>query len=1220
MKRIAVIFTGLLIFSIAFAMVYSYSYQMSQTVPFEDESLEAVIRDTLDLSDEDITIGRLREITELNAKGKDITSLRGIEYVSDLEVLNLEDNFIKDVRPLQHLENLEVLNLRNNEITSLQDIHFYSLTGLENLKELSLRHNVKRPDFDDGSYQYRIEDITILSEFTTLEKLNLRDNHIQDATPLESMSELRELDLSQNPIKNGELGFIKNFVHLTELNLRETSARNIHFLNELQDLTYLNLHSNADIHDFSPIRDLVGLETLIIPNVKIGEEIDVIKNLTALTRLNVRNTGIEDVTMIGQLMEGGALQDQPGLGIEANVDVSENPISVEKQGRANGYGPIRDYWNNISVREPEDLLSPKNQQLYINEFMTSNGGTLSDDEGNYHDWIELYNPADGVIDLTGYYLSDDETNPTLWEIPEVEIAANDYLVFWASGEDQTDNDGMHHTNFSISRQGEPIMLIAPDGEQTIDYIAQREVPRDISFGRFPDGEDNLTYFSNPTPGQANVDEGFDAVALAPRFSHQGGFYDEAFELELTANEKDQIYYTLDGSEPSDDSSVYQSSLSIQESINRGEDGFPEATVVRAVTKAENNEWSKVTTHTYFVGEDINDQFTFPVIALNTDSNNLFDEEIGIYAEDNYENRGRDWERPMAFEIYEPNGMLGLSQNLGGRIQGGLTRNRDQKSFRLYARGSYDENDCMDYEFFPALQTYGEGDEEVHSFKRILLRNSGNDHGDLSFRDAFMQSLVEDIGSFAPQASRPAITFINGEYWGIYNIRERQDEYYLQTHFDGVDPENVTILEGNTADFDKGNPDGEGHYHDMLNYIEQHGLEDDEHYQYIKTMMDVDNFIDYFVAQVYFANSDWPGSNTRFWRTLTDEYDPEAVEGLDGRWRWLLYDTDHGFEMFTSDDRRGDQRGVVHDTVKWILHPGAATFLNRHLLENDEFHAEFNARFANYLNIHFNTERVIHQIDYFEDLYADEMALHLDRWGLFRGEINDWHESIETLRNFARKRPDYVRTHLDYHLGLGDQFDLTIEFDDHHMGTVLINGLDAFMYDDVDYTSTWQGVYFEAFPIEIEPLAKEGYAFTGWEGESFGTNELITISEDTVLQPIFEEIESDYYVVELDGVRQARLLNYIFSYVLALLVGALGIWTVGYFASTSKNRANKILVTLTLLTAIVLSVPVFMDVVNHGAGTLTDALSIRLLALCLGLGGFIGLVLPKRTKEIRVFNA
>ncbi|SDB81135.1 Leucine rich repeat-containing protein [Pelagirhabdus alkalitolerans] len=1218
MKRIVIIFTGLLIFSIAFTMIYSYSYQMSQAVQFEDENLEEVIRDELSVPEDDLTVGMLSNVTSLEAKGADITSLRGIEHLTELETLDLEDNFVEDVRPLQNLSELEILNLRNNEITSLEAIHFDSLRGLENLKELSLRHNVKRPDPDDGSYQYRIEDISILAGFTSLEKLSLRDNHIQDATPLNTLINLEELDLSQNPLKNGDVQFLENFENLSHLNLRESNIQDIQFLEDLDELTYLNLHSNEKIYNFTPIQDLVGLETLIIPNVPIGEHIEVLENLTNLTRLNVRNTGIEDVSVIGHLMENGALQDQPSLEVEAIIDLTENPISVEKEGQASGYAPIRDYWDNISVREPENLLSPKDQELYINEYMASNGETISDDEGNYHDWIELYNPTDESIELSGYYLSDDETNPTRWEIPEdVVIEADDYIVIWASGEDRLDNNGMHHTNFSISRQGEPIILMGPDGETTIDFIAQREVPRDRSFGRMPDGDDQLTYFNSPTPGDENDDDGFDEVLSTPRFSHQGGFYEQSFDLEIESDEGTEIYYTLDGSEPTEDSKLYDGVLSIEETLS---EELPKVQTVRAVTRGDSGELSEIATHSYFVGRDVHNRFNFPVISLNTDSDNLFDEEIGIYAEGNYENRGREWEHPMAFELYEPNGVLGISQNLGVRIHGGITRNRDQKSLRFYARGSYDEDDWMHYEFFPSLQAYGDSDEEIDAFKRILLRNSGNDHNDLSFRDAFMQSLVEDIGNFAPQASRPAIAFINGEYWGIYNIRERQDEYYLESHYDGVNPDNVTILEEGSADFDKGNPDGQAHYHDMIEYIEQNGLEEDEHYQYIQTLMDVDNYMDYIISQVYLANSDWPHNNIRFWRYLTDEYDPDAVEGRDGRWRWLLYDTDHGFEMYTSDDRRDNTRGVVHDTVEWILHPEESTFLIRHLLENDEFNEEFKSRFIDYLNIHFNTDRVLHQIQQFEALYEDEMGLHLKRWDINHHDVDEWYESIDTLRYFAEERPSIVRSYLDDHFGLGESFELNIEHEQRHKGTVLVNGQDPFMYEDVDYDWIWQGIYYESTPIHIEPQAEEGYEFIGWENDEYDKDEEIVVSSDTLLQPIFEEIDTTYYVSEAEGVRNARILNYILSYTLALLLGALSVWTLAYFAPKHRQSLIKAVVILLFLVSIGVSIPILVEFTNVGFALLTDAFSIGIFMIVFSLGGLLGLLLPKNTKEIRVFNA
>lgn len=1238
MKRTGLLFAGLLLFSMIFLILYSYAYQMSRPVPFEDENLEAAIREILDKPGEDMTVSHLRGITEVAAVNKGITSLEGMQYMRNLRVLDLEDNFVDDVSPLKDLDNLEVLNLRNNEITSLEEIHLDSLSSLENLRVLSLRHNVRRPDPEERSYQYRIEDIEILGKFTMLEELSLRDNHIQDAAPLENLVHLRDLDLSQNPIKNGELFFLDNLTKLEELNLRETGVRDIAFLESMEMLTYLNLHSNPDIQDVSPIGGLTKLQTLIIPNVHLGENIEVIGDLSALQRLNVRNTGIEDLSVLAALMEQGALQDHNELDKEATVDLAENPIPLEKEGERGGYAPIREYWANVRNRIPENLLTPKTQELYINEFMASNGKTIGDADGNFNDWIEIYNPKEESVQLEGYYLSDDLENPTRWAFPDMKIDPKSHILVWASGEDRVDDEGMAHTNFSIDRQGEPLILTAPDGEEIIDFIAKREVPRDISFGRAEDGSGELQYFENPTPGTRNLPAAPYYINRPPTFSREGGFYQKPFDLTLTSEEHEQIYYTLDGSTPTENSILYEAPIPILETMDAAEE-FPRATVIRAKAFSENREPSKVVTQSYFVGADVFEQFSFPVISLNTDADHLFDEETGIYAENhlfdeesgsdvenNYDKRGREWERPVAFEIYEPNGALGLRQDLGIRIHGGATRSYAQKSLRLYARGVYDDADVMEYEFFPELKAKG-GDWDIQEFHRLILRNSGNDWSSTMFRDAFIQSLVEDIDTIPTQAFRPSVVFINGEYWGIYNLRERQDEYYFKSHF-GVDPENITVLENRKVILDKGSPKGESHYHDMLKFIEDVDLRDEQHFQEIEKLMDVDNYLDYFIAQIYFANTDWPQNNIRFWRYNTEETPEDSKHWEDGRWRWIMVDTDFGFGRYTR--HRDDERfsGIRQDTIEWVLSEKGGrwedvetNFLFRNMMKNTGFQNEFIKRSVDYQNTFFHSDRVLSRIDGFQKTYADEIGLQLMRWGRLDGSIDNWKAEVDILREFAEDRPAYVMKHLDRHFQLGEQFQLNVDFEQHDQGTVLVNDLDIFMFSDsVDYKNPWEGHYFKSLPIEVKAEPRDGYRFVGWGGDEFEETEILTIEEDTLLKPKFEPSEGAYYDDYVEDIRKAKILNYSLSYLLALFFGILGVWTLKYFSPAAMVKGIKILVYVLLILGTVQFIPLMTSMINTGLSAFAEALSFRLLIFCFAIGGFIGLHLPQQIKEIRVFEA
>ncbi len=322
-----------------------------QKADFVDPNLEKLIRNKINRPEGVIYSYHLRSIIELDATRNDIENLEGIEFLSNLARLNLEDNRVKDVTPLKQLDNLKDLSLRNNYITDLADINFEDLKALP-LKRLSLRHNVVRPPDEE---QIRLSDISILKHFKELEELELRDNHIENITPLAELTGLKILDISQNPLEKGDISALKKLTGLTELNLRETNLKDLAPISGLIDLVYLNIHSNPDLKTIAPVQNLAKLETLIMRNVPVGKEIEFIAPLKKLNRLNLRNCNVSNLSVLGELMEKGALQDQPARSIKAEVDIRDNPVATYEDDGVDGYAPVREYWQNLSYRQPQSL-------------------------------------------------------------------------------------------------------------------------------------------------------------------------------------------------------------------------------------------------------------------------------------------------------------------------------------------------------------------------------------------------------------------------------------------------------------------------------------------------------------------------------------------------------------------------------------------------------------------------------------------------------------------------------------------------------------------------------------------------------------------------------------------------------------------------------------------------------------------------------------------------
>lgn len=616
---------------------------------------------------------------------------------------------------------------------------------------------------------------------------------------------------------------------------------------------------------------------------------------------------------------------------------------------------------------------------------------------------------------------------------------------------------------------------------------------------------------------------------APAFSHEGGYYTTSFELTLSVPEG-EIRYTLDGSEPSTSSALYTGPLSITPrdgdpnvfsaiptNVGQSTDGpwhvgwKPPAgevfkiTIVRARTFVS-GVGGPIASRSFIVDPAGNQRFNLPVISIITEPDNLFDDAIGIYVPGigeipNYEQRGDEWERPAHFEFYEFDGSLAVSQDVGIRIHGATSRTYGRKSLRVYARAEYGES-WINYPILPQ--------QPVSRYKRLILRNAGQDHAYTMMRDGILQSLLRGM-SIRFRDYRPTLIFINGEYWGIHDIRDRHDDRYFETHF-GIDPDDIIILELNGG-YSDGNEAGRQHYLDMLGFIEANSLTDPKAFQHVETMMDTDSFIDQVIANVFVMNTDWPGNNIDFWRKVVDEYEPDALYGHDGRWRWLVNDLDFGFGLH--EWIPGGLEGAAHNTLAFALMPDGtewpnqawATFLFRKLVENDDFRTRFINRFADMLNTRFTPQVVLDAINSTHSLLQPEVAEHIHRWQ-YPLNVSAWENNVNVMRNFAQERPQHVRQHIR------DVFELpgtavvtlsVVEIDDDGQsqsgrgGGIQVNTIRP------DMSSSWQGVYFQSVPIEIIARPDPGYRLVEWTGSIETTTDTlnVTLNSNLTLVAHFE---------------------------------------------------------------------------------------------------------------------
>jgi hypothetical protein len=630
-----------------------------------------------------------------------------------------------------------------------------------------------------------------------------------------------------------------------------------------------------------------------------------------------------------------------------------------------------------------------------------------------------------------------------------------------------------HLNFKINADGDTLILTNPSGIM-IDSIHTGKIPSDISLGLKPDGVSSRWYFDDPTPGKENSSKAFPVLSFTdPVFSAAGGFCYTPFDLSISGAEiNDTIWYTTDGSDPGRDDSLYSGPISLNKSV-----------VIRAIILGPDRMNRKPVTRSYLFTPD---EPTLTTISLSTDPPNFFDYYTGIYmlgpnASQDMPNFGanfwEDWERSIHIELFEKDGRLGMEADAGVKIFGAWSRAYPQKSLAFFARKSYG-TDRFKYKLFPEIPFL--------EYKNFILRNSGNDWNNTMFRDALMCSLLDQT-NLDRMAYRPASVYLNGNYWGLLNIREKINEHFLAAHH-GVDPFQIDLLDTWSTPI---HGDAE-HYNKMLDFLYSNSPSIKTNYDQVKTMMNVENFAEYQVAQIYFNNTDWPGNNVKLWRPRTPE----------GRWRWIVFDTDFGFGIWDDDIYKYN-----HNTLAYALatngpdwpNPPWSTFLLRRMMENHDFKIDFINRFADRLNTVYSYQHVLQRINQINNQIAAEMSYHLARWNQLGENINTWNDNVETLRIFANQRVTYMRTYISQQFGNLGYTRLTVQTSSSQSGTIRLNTL-------ILTSFPWEGAYFKTIPVRLTARPKPGYRFVNWEGpvdDRFGLSTTLTINDVTTVKAVFE---------------------------------------------------------------------------------------------------------------------
>lgn len=801
--------------------------------------------------------------------------------------------------------------------------------------------------------------------------------------------------------------------------------------------------------------------------------------------------------------------------------------------------------------------------IVINEICAKNTSYAASD-GNFYDWIELYNPTGNTVNLSGYGLTDNEKNLYKFTFPDnTVINAGERLIVFCDS-DLTALNGQLAAPMGLSTDGETLILTDKNGT-AVDTLTFGIMETNITYGRVPDGSSELA-FMNMTPGAANQKNNvIDVDVPEPVLSQPSGFYDNGFSLSLNVPQGTKVYYTLDGSTPTTASSPYTSPISVSDisssanvlsaitdivpttmmggGVTAPREPVDKAMIVNAIAVDENGNVSDTVTGAYFIGYNNRASYykDLKVISIVTDKENLFDNEKGIYVLGktfenwrnspeynhmareweipcNYTQKGAEWEREASMQVFE-DGKLAHSQNIGIRIHGGATRSAPQKSFNVYARSEYGASK-FEFDLFSGSVFSEVKNKVIDKFDTFMLRNGGNDGQYTRFRDKLNQLLVADRDMLT-QAMEPSIVFINGEYWGHYEITEKLDEDFVDAHYD-VGKSNVCIVKN--EELDAGNEETYAEWEQLYQWVKSTDMSNASNYAQLCEKIDIQSFIDYISAEIYYNNWDWGNNNTALWKCTKPD---EGNEYSDGKWRFILFDTEYSLNIYNQAPANNDSFNQLTQKDCFISH------LLKAAMKNTDFRRQFCTTFMDMANENFNYERVSKLINELSAQYKEFTIDTRDRfwppantsnqpgWGGGWGgpamtTEDSYNEQVSQITSFYQSRFQSITNYLRNFGSLrGNLASITVK-NEASKGSVRINTITP------DFTSgSWSGKYYTDYPVVLSAEPKSGYRLAYWEtstGEKINTNSAeITLSGDVTVTAVYEQSsEITMGDVNLDG--------------------------------------------------------------------------------------------------------
>ena len=686
-------------------------------------------------------------------------------------------------------------------------------------------------------------------------------------------------------------------------------------------------------------------------------------------------------------------------------------------------------------------------QVVINEYSAANYDSFQDNYGEYEDWIEFYNASGTPVDLNGYYLSDKATNLTKWQFPSSFIvpAGNSVLVY-CSGRDEIVGANAH-SNFKLTQTkgNEKIILTDLSGTTVVDSLTVSPTQKGDSRGRATNGAANWSVFQTPTPGNNNVGAMAD-YASTPIFSQPSGYYAAAISLSITSLNND-IYYTTNGDFPDNTATLYTGPITV---------GSTQVVKAVSYSTTANVPQSFIVFNTYF----INSTHTIPILSI---SGTQVDDLLSGWPFSNLEPEG-------TIEYFDANGQL-IDKGTGEyNKHGNDSWAYNQRGFDYIMRDQFGYNYAIKDQIFP--------NKSRDKFQRLILKAAANDNFSFEdgahIRDAYIHALSQTADLRMDERSYiSCIVYLNGNYWGVYDLREKVDDHDFTDYYYNQDKNNLQYLKtwgGTWSEY--GGPAAQNDWDTFKNFVLSNPMSNQANYQIVKSQFNTGSLIDYFIINMYTVCMDWLNWNTGWWRGMDPSGDKK-------KWRYTLWDMDATFGHYIN------YTGIPNTTPtadpcdpSSLNDPGSQGHVPiwNALLTNQEFFDDYINRWADMKNTYFDCTYMITYLDSLINIIDPEMPGQINQWG--GGTYADWQQNVQDLRDFINQRCSTINASFvnPCYPQLSGPYNVTVIIDG--IGEVKMSGI------TIDQNNSgWTGQYFGGVTLPFE--VRSG-TFYYWEVDPINT--------------------------------------------------------------------------------------------------------------------------------------